>query len=353
MQQEMNCIGQQMKSGNNLDWGDVCYTYQTSQDNVQSPMQEHQQEVKKELDAYDPSRPIAAAASNQPEAQGSSVAVNPTPTPYPTIAQHVSMSQEVNNFIHQKVHQVEIGTEISHIVYKEPIFNLKNRGEMYGVYGVYTYRPKKEDIFSNQIINMYRVDSKISFGQMDYTSDSGIINGIQDYLFELRGVMGYDYFIAPDWRITPYIGFGYRRLSDDSGGKTSSTGAAGYGRMANYVYMPVGFDLTHQLDSAWQIGGTGEFDIFLWGRQDSYLSDVDSNLPDLHNRQRHGMGLRASLEIVRTGDKYNFLLQPFVRYWHLKDSDTNVAIGPSGEVIGGLEPNNNSTELGVKAGVQF
>lgn len=341
MQREMDCIGQRMKSATNVDWSDVCYT---------SPLQVHQQEVDKTLDTYESSQTITTV--DDQAALPAISSENETSQKTSISQEYVPISKVVKNFI-RKVHELEIGTEISHIVYKEPIFNLKNRGNMYGAYGVYTYRPREDILFGNEIVNMYRIDGKISFGQMNYSSTSGTISGIDDYLLELRGVIGYDFAFAEDWLITPYGGIGYRRLSDDSSGKTTSTGAAGYGRVANYIYMPFGLEMAHQLDKVWKIGATGEFDVFLWGRQDSYLSDVDSSLPDLHNRQKRGIGLRGSLEIVRTGEKYNFLLQPFVRYWHLNDSDLNTAVGPTGLAISGLEPNNHSTELGIKAGVQF
>lgn len=343
MQREMNCLSQHMDAGQGIDWQDVCYT-------SASPFAQHQQDVSQALDAYDPS---ASPAAPQPQAEvASAVSMPESVSESVSPEQRVPLLKQVNNFIHRKVHEVEMGTEISHIVYKEPIFDLKNRGEMYGIYGVYTYRPNKEEIFSNDVITMYRLDAKISFGQMDYSSTSGTISGIEDYLFELRGVMGYDWAISNDWLATPYFGFGYRRLSDDSSGKTSSLGASGYGRVANYVYIPIGLEISHQLNKAWRVGATGEFDWFLWGRQESFLSDADSSLPDLINEQKRGLGLRGSLKVLKEGDKVNFLVEPFVRYWHLSDSKTVVAAG-SGVVIAGLEPNNNSTEMGIKAGVQF
>ena len=97
-----------------------------------------------------------------------------------------------------------------------------------------------------------------------------------------------------------------------------------------------------------------EADFLLWGRQDSYLSDVDSTLyADVRNRQRRGFGLRGSLKLVREAASVNFILEPFIRYWHIKNSDRVTAISNGGFATTGLEPDNNTVEAGLKLGVQF
>jgi len=352
MQKEMNCINQQIKSGGDVDWSDVCYTDQSSQDNLVSPAQEHQQEVNTALDAYDSSQPLETNPSLHVDENVSHPAV-------PVTVAHPSLAKQVDNFIHHKEHEVTVGTELSHIIYRET-GGVREKGMMYGVYGSYTFRPKKEEVFNTEIINMYRIDGKISFGSIKYSADtgdpstSGRINNIPDYLLELRAVAGYDYYPQQDWQTTPYLGIGYRRLSDDSSGKQIEAGAHGYGRVSNYVYMPIGLEISHQLDNSWRVGATGEFDLFLWGEQESDLTDIDPvNYADLYNRQQSGFGLRASMQIMKMTDKYNFIFEPFVRYWHIKSSDINVAISPSATPVPGYEPNNNSTEVGGKFGVQF
>jgi hypothetical protein len=308
---------------------------------MESPLEKRDQAVNQALDGY--------LVSDE-------VKLPPVPPVTPPAPQkETSISQTVNHFIQHRVHETKMGMELSHIVYKERGFNLKNRGIMYGLYSEYTYRPTKDDLFSNDIINMYRIDGKLSFGSMEYSSDgSGTDGNIHDYLLELRAVLGYDHYFDPTTRITPYLGLGYRRLSDDSATKVSSTGAAGYGRISNYIYMPIGLELTHQLDQAWQITGIGEFDLLLGGNQESKLTDVDPvNYPDFNNKQERGIGLRSSLELLKKGNKFNFLITPFVRYWHIAESKPDIAVSDSGIVYRGVEPDNNTTEVGVKLGAQF
>ena len=108
------------------------------------------------------------------------------------------------------------------------------------------------------------------------------------------------------------------------------------------------------MNNNWQVGANFEVGWLLWGRQDSYLSDVDAfNYPDLRNRQRRGFELRSSLKLVKKSETVNFLFEPFIRYWHIQNSDTAVAFGFSGLGIVGIEPENNTTEAGIKFGVQY
>jgi hypothetical protein len=349
MEREMNCIGQQAKVGHDVDWQDICYS---------SPLADHNSKVTQALDSVESlgsspsSNPTPAPSAKRPEtAPAKRRVVSPnTNIQEASWGGSTTVSQEVNNFIKHKVHQMEMGTEISHIVYKEPIFSLKSKGEMFGVYAVYTYRPGKDDIFENQFVTMYRLDTKLSIGEMEYSSEpSGTAKGFQDYMFETRAIVGYDWNTAPDWQLTPYVGVGYRRLSDSGSGIISSAGGHFYDRIANYWYFPLGIDVTHQLNKEWRIQANGEFDSLFWGNQETKLSDVSPGLSDVNNDQHRGMGLRTSIKIQRMGEKYDFHIEPFVRYWELADSDV-VYMTPVDPVY---EPKNNSTEIGVKAGIQF
>lgn len=134
---------------------------------------------------------------------------------------------------------------------------------------------------------------------------------------------------------------------------SSSTGALAYDRAARYYYLPMGVEFQNQLSSDWLIAMTGEFDIFLYGRQSSYLSDTSVLEPDLQNDQHRGYGLRGSFQLVKKGEGMNIAIAPFIRYWRVRNSELTGAVGPSGVVEYGDEPNNNSTEFGVKLSVQY
>jgi hypothetical protein len=230
-----------------------------------------------------------------------------------------------------KKHAFELAHEISYRIYKEPDV-MKEKGMMYGLVGSYTYH--------NKI--MLKVEGKGSWGKVDY-SNSREIDNITDYMLEFRGLGGYDFFISKASIITPFVGIGYRHLNDDFF----------YERESNYLYSPIGIGFIAGLGKDWSLGGTGEYDLFWWGKQKSHRSDVLAGLNDLENRQKKGYGLRGSITLEKKFKKVIFEGGPFIRYWKIKKSETET-ITYLGTPIGvGWEPKNNSTEVGVMLGAKF
>ncbi len=255
----------------------------------------------------------------------------------------------------------EMGTEVSHIRYAEPSF-MKDKGYMYGIFSSATYRTSEnnhirsiKDIFTDENkINMFKIDGKFSWGTVDYESEgTGTIDNITDYMLELRGVTGYDISVFQSSRITPYVGFGFRYLNDDSGGETSTTGQFGYEREANYFYLPIGLETRTPFNGGWALDMIFEYDVFLGGKQKSHLGDAVAGLGIVKSEQKKGFGLRGSFKIKKETEKMDFYVEPFIRYWKIDDSEVS-AITYNGVVVGfGLEPENNSTEYGIKLGLQF
>ena len=62
--------------------------------------------------------------------------------------------------------------------------------------------------------------------------------------------------------------------------------------------------------------------------------------------------MRGAFKIIKPGDRFNFWIEPFFRYWHIQDSEVTTAVG-NVYALTGLEPDNNTTEYGVKLGVAF
>lgn len=238
-------------------------------------------------------------------------------------------------------HTVQIGPEVSYIEYKEPDI-MKETGMMYGLAGSYAYHDAI----------MAKIDGRFAYGQVDY-KNSGEIKDIDDYLGEARVLLGYDFLISEASALTPYLGAGYRYLNDDMSGKTSTTGASGYERESHYLYSPIGLEGLVRLGDGWAIGGSVEYDYFWWGKQISHLSDVNSVFNDIENRQKKGYGVRGSLLLLKKGEQIDFLFEPFIRYWSIKQSETSDWTA-NGTVIGyGYEPENKSTEFGAKLALQF
>jgi len=236
-------------------------------------------------------------------------------------------------------HSWDIGPEISHIKYEEPGV-MEQDGTMIGVGLSYTYHSGgAESVFEgiseerqSDGGEMFRGDIRFSSGQVDYDGalqDGTLIqeDNVDDNLFEIRGLMGVDSFGVSSLS-TLYIGLGYRYLNDDS-----SSDASGYERESNYLYMPVGVETSRAVDGGWVVGGTAEFDVFLWGHQTSDLRKFGEGV--IENDQHSGYGFRASLRF----EKDDFVIEPFIRYWNIDESDVD---------HGWVEPANETTEYGVK-----
>jgi len=238
----------------------------------------------------------------------------------------------------------ELGPEISHISYREPGY-MRERGLMYGISASYTHHTNNKF--------MLKADGKFSYGQVRYKG-SGNISGINDYILEGRGLVGYDLSVTEGTTGILYTGFGYRYLFDDLGGKTSSTGALGYDRESTYYYSPIGIDVVTEINDHWSAGLTAEYDFFWSGVQKSHLEDLLAGLNTLNNNQKSGYGLRGSIRLQKKGNKVDFVVEPFIKYWDINASDFK-AVTYTGIPIGlvGQEPKNNSTEIGCKLSVKF
>jgi len=236
-------------------------------------------------------------------------------------------------------HTWAIGTEISHINYKEPGL-MEQKGYMYGINGFYAYH--------NNF--MLKTDIRYSQGEVDYKSNgTGKMNNIDDYIFEVRGLVGYDFKLSSKEFITPYIGFGYRYLNDDMSGKQTSTGHWGYGRESFYYYIPIGFEAVSRLDSKWSVTVKLEYDYFLDGKQKSKLSDADSGYNNIKNDQDGGYGIKSSIKILYDYSSVKISFEPFINYWSIDESDSELKEF-NGVSTGyyGYEPDNRSTEIGMR-----
>ena len=259
------------------------------------------------------------------------------------------------------LNEFEAGLDFSHYSYREPNF-MKQKGYLYGVYGRFTHRFKENriikkwgDIFDpNSGFNMMRLESRFNYGTVDYQSEgTGSESGIDNYVFNVRFLLGDDLNISRTLRFTPYVGIAYRYLLDDGGGGVTTTGALGYDRESRYVYVPLGVEMTKNLDQAWTFGFRAEYDFFIDGEQESHLGDAIAGLDTVENDQNSGYGLRGSLFFKRKTEYLDFVFEPFIRYWKIDDSDIS-EITYQGVAVGyGLEPNNKTTEYGFRMGLIF
>ena len=254
-------------------------------------------------------------------------------------------------------HEVQIGTETFYSLFQRRHGRIALQGWMYGFNGRYTYRPRENDLFHFKFLDMYRLEGLYSFGKVDYSSPgSGADYNVKDFMYEYRALLGKDLPVSEKTFVTPYLGFGYRYLRDDTGGRLTSDSAYGYLRQSSYWYLPLGIDLTTALSPRWQIVANAEYDHWIQGLLKSRFSDgtqfttIDND--NIDNDQKRGLGVRGSIKLIHQGKIVNFFIEPFIRYWHVKESKAETAsVDGFDDII--IERKNKTTESGVRLGVQF
>jgi len=227
----------------------------------------------------------------------------------------------------------EIGAQVSSYTYEEPgLMDMK--GAKLGLTG---------SAAKNLGNDWYAVgDARFAFGEVEYTG-SGTKSGNPDQLWDLRVVGGRD-FAAGGPALSPYAGLGYRTLFNDLRGATS-TGAAGYRRTSEYVYLPLGVTHRFQTNSVSRISTSLEYDYLISGRQTTYLSDVDAGLGDPVNQQKNGYGVRLSSAYEKKDWSVGF----FYYYWNIAESEKHYL----SSLVYVYEPKNNTNEYGVQVKYRF
>jgi hypothetical protein len=229
----------------------------------------------------------------------------------------------------------EIGPEIYYYAYREPNF-VDQTGPSIGVNGSYTHVSGPWFVTGNAIAGL---------GYLDYgSSGTGRIHGIWNYTADLRGLVGRDLPLG-GWVASPYIGIGYRLLFDQAGGRNSTTGAAGYDRLSQYFYIPLGFSVGIEAGD-WVFRPSAEYDVFIHGIQTSYISEVGFD-NDPVNQQTHGYGVRAAFLAETRTEWGDISFGPFFRYWNIGSSETATLALRGTPAFTVFEPANNTVEAGA------
>lgn len=257
---------------------------------------------------------------------------------------------------------------------------------MYGLNAAYTLRTAFGDRarsiskhFSDRDkLNMFRLEGMLAFGTVDFDSDNaGTHNGRENFTYEVRGLAGYDLQASDDLVFTPYMGIGYRYLRDRSPGRilpfSSFSGVFSFKRESKYLYVPFGLITSKKLSKGWEMDLTMEYDLLLKGDQNNHYNDgglkVINTQGDIfvldakEYEQDKGFGLRGSARVTNKNEKRHYFIEPYVRYWKLRDSATEPYTSGGGSIYWyggggtilreGNQPKNETFEAGVKMGLQY
>lgn len=249
-----------------------------------------------------------------------------------------------------KTHTITLSPEAGYYDFKETA--MEENGFLYGLSGSYTYRGESwVEQFSKV---MLKVDGRIIFGRVDfngYLYDDRYyeIQDVKNFISEFRGLVGYDFSIFSDTTITPFAGIGYRYLKDQL-----QKVNAGYRRVSEYLYTPLGFETNTPLAKGWSAGVKAEYDFFWSGKQTTYLSDLDPLFGDVDNDQDSGYGFKISIQIRKEMSDKNYIFEPYVDYWSIDSSEVKPVFHTGVQAAKSQQEfENTSIIVGMKVGVEF
>ena len=238
---------------------------------------------------------------------------------------------------------LSIAAALSTYQYREPAV-MKNSGDKFALFLMASH-----DIADDQFI---RADFHYATGKVEYAADTAYAaataSSKPDWYLETRALFGRRYAFSGS-SVAPFIGLGYRYLSNDLRG-INSLGQSGNRRQSQYIYLPLG--LTHRLqlsnDSHWNT--EFEADLLLHGTQSARLSDAGQGVADVSLPQRRGYGVKISLAYERN----HWSVGPFLEFWDISRSDTAGLIQNGGAIYSNgnqllyQEPHNRTLEAGLR-----
>lgn len=172
-----------------------------------------------------------------------------------------------------------------------------------------------------------RAEVDYAVGPADYQNlHSERLSNTPHSYTELRGLVGKDHDMG-GYVLAPYVGLGYRRLTNN----------LGYQRNSNYTTLPVGLAHKFKLADQSVLVSSVEYMHLLQGRQ-----NVTLPLQSVSLAQKKGFGLRLS---VMWREKA-WSMGPTLTYWNLGASEE----GGNPQV---REPQNKTLELGWKGAYSF
>ena len=263
-------------------------------------------------------------------------------------------------------HRFEIGPELFWYAYEEPGL-MDMEGWLYGVDARLSfYHPRVRQIeqpgdTADDQPPMMRVrreqfifvlHGRYAQGKTDY--DGALldeartpytISSIDATTYEVRLLAGYAPFMTDTAYTAFFLGFGYRYKDDDS-----SFDPAGYKRESTYRYLPVALRHYRQTAGGQHWAFSLEYAHLMSGEQISDLRPFDG--PRLRKKQNDGFGLRAAAALSGATGRFDWTLEPFVRYWDIDDSELVFVRTPGGVAVF-LEPENTTWEVGLSARFVF
>lgn len=246
-----------------------------------------------------------------------------------------------------KIHTFGVGFETYYIDNEEDNSpDVSWDGMMYGGYFDYAFHGNNNLMFGADLSVAY---GELTYDGFLYPSGENYREDSEDWIAEIRGLIGYDISLGSGSMLTPFTGFGSRYWNDEVQSRY------GYEREVIYFYSPIGLLFATPMTDSWSWGIKAEYDLFWGGKVESHLSDLGVGWSDAENEwdAGDGYGIRGSLWFAGdVGENVGMRIEPFVRYWDIDDSDIDTVNTPFGRAFV-YEPATTVFAAGVRVGLEF
>ena len=232
-----------------------------------------------------------------------------------------------------------LGIEGFRDLYQEPEVELRSHTDYGSITGAWQHYLSR---------NAYTaIEARISKGDENYKSISGTINGIEDWEYEPRFLLGFNAEQA-DHALRLFGGLGARSYVDQGKGTVTQLNQYGYDRRILQLYVPIG--ATYEKKSGgYRYGPTAEIDPVFYGYVNSRLQNLGG--ASASNIQHSGLGVRADFKVSHVNDAgYGWSFGPFVRYWSFKQSEPDYSAAADNGLPPGyayFEPKNTRWQYGL------
>ncbi len=243
----------------------------------------------------------------------------------------------------EEANSYRVGFSTGWVNYLEPGY-ISFYGLMYGV----------DEVVQLSFLSKFdvRIESSAQFGNIQYDGSvkdtttgqiAPLKAGAYDYLLVGRVIPEYNFYSSDKAEYFFKLGVGGRYLND----RVNST--SGYLREVAYVFLPLGGRMEYRYSESSIFGLDLEYDLFVFGKVKSHLSDTNPANPDVTNTQSSGAGIRIQLEYRLLLGSTWYGIKPYFQWWGIGSSDA--APYTTGLVL--IEPQNSSSFAGVSLDMEL
>jgi hypothetical protein len=162
--------------------------------------------------------------------------------------------------------------------------------------------------------------------------------------------IGYNFAIAKNISLKPYVGYGYRRWS--RGEKNITSTYASYNERYYWHYFPVGITADFAIGEKILIQPNAGLRFMFYGEMTAYLSELDDGYNDPTFKLRNKTGWYAELPITyKFSQTWAIVVKPWYEYSEIGKSDKE-PLTYYGSLYGyAYEPSSETKQYGVNLGV--